>query len=60
MKKLYFQALYIYTFIFCMIGIVGNIERGIKTPVGGIVLTCITGILSLGKVVYEIIDERRA
>lgn len=60
MKKLYFQALYIFTFLICLLGIAGNIEQGIKTPVGGIVLTCITGFLSVGKVVYEIIDERRA
>lgn len=54
MKKLYFQALYIYTFFICMIGIAGNIERDIKTPVAGIVLTCITGFLTLGKVIYQL------
>lgn len=57
MKKLYFQAIYIYTFFICLLGIAGNIEQGIKTPVGGIVLTCITGFLTIGKVIYQIKGE---
>ena len=57
MKKLYFQAFYIYTFFICLLGIAGNIEQGIRTPVGGIVLTCITGFLTIGKVIYEIKGE---
>lgn len=57
MKKLYFQALYIYTFFICLLGIAGNIEQGIKTPVAGIILTCITGFLTIGKVIYQIKGE---
>ena len=47
-----FQLSYIFLHIFCLIGIAGNIELGIKTPLIVIVLTVITGVLTYGKFIY--------
>ena len=47
-----FQLGYIFLHIICLIGIAGNIELGVKTPVPAIILTVVTGILTIGKIIY--------
>ncbi len=47
------QLSYMFTHIICLFGIVGNIELGYKTPTPAIILTVITGILTLGKITYK-------
>lgn len=50
--KLYFQLFYIFIFILSTIGICGNIELNIQTPIINIIICIISGILTFGKFIY--------
>ena len=50
--KQIFQLTYMFLHFFCLIGIAGNLELGIKTPTFTIVLTLITGFLTIEKFIY--------
>ena len=55
MIKKIINASYIPTFmfIFCLLGIVGNIEHGVRTSIIAILITVITGILTFIKLKRE-------
>ena len=46
------QATYIFLFIFSLFGIVGNIEVGQAVPTFWKIVCIITGILTVGKIIY--------
>lgn len=50
-----FQISYVFIHCICLLGIAGNIELGIKTPTPAIILTVITGILTVGKITHDIL-----
>lgn len=47
-----FQKTYISLFIFTLLGTVGNIELGQPIPTYGKIILVVTGILTLGKIIY--------
>ena len=52
MKRETFQLSYMFIFMFCLLGIAGNIELGVKTPLAAIIVTIITGALTAAKMIY--------
>ena len=51
------QGTYIFLFIFLSLGIVGNIELGVKTPAIILIVYSIVSILTIGKIVYWAIHK---
>ena len=51
------QGIYMFLHIFLSIGIVGNIETGVKTPIYMWVMFGITSFLVLGKIIYWILND---
>lgn len=52
MRREVFQALYMALHLFLSVGIVGNMELGVKTPVYIWILFSITSFLVIGKMIY--------
>lgn len=52
-----FQATYFLTFLISLIGIVGNIELEITTPITSWVILAISSFLAIGKFIY--IERRK-
>lgn len=58
MNREKFQLLYLFIFIISIIGICGNIELGINTPLHCFITCIISGLLSLGKIIYWISNNK--
>lgn len=53
------QLSYIFIFLFSAIGICGNIELGVKTPIYCWIIFGISGFLSIGKIIYMELEGRK-
>ena len=52
MSSLNFQALYLALHLFLSLGIVGNMELGVQTPLYIWILYSITSFFVIGKIIY--------
>jgi hypothetical protein len=57
MSKEVFQGLYLSLHLFLSLGIVGNMELGVQTPIYIWILYSITSFFVIGKIIYWHIKE---
>lgn len=50
--RMFIQYMYVFLCFFTWVGIVGNIELGVKTPCSCWILCLITTVLTIGKYIY--------
>lgn len=53
------QLSYIFIFLFSAIGICGNIELDVETPIYCWTIFAISGFLSIGKIIYMELEGRK-
>lgn len=56
MKREIFQLIYIFMWLIMSIGIVGNMELGIKTPTISLIIYSVLSFLVAGKIIYWVIE----